>query len=91
MKEKSEAFATFKKFKALVQKQKGSNIKTIRNYRRGEYTSRESEEYCKNEGIQKQLTSGYTPQQNGVSERRNSTIIELVRTIMNEKRLPKYF
>ena len=56
-----------------------------------EYTSREFEEYCKNEGIHNQLKSGYTPQQNGVSERRNRTIDEMARTMMNEKGLPKYF
>ena len=44
-----------------------------------------------NEGIQNQLTSGYTPQQNGVFERRNRTIVEMFRTMTNEKRLPKYF
>ena len=91
LKEKSEAFATFKKFKALVAKQKGCNIKTIRSDRGGEYTSREFKEYYKNEGIQRQLTTGYTPQQNGVSERRNRTIVEMTRTMMNEKGLPKYF
>ena len=67
MKEKSEAFATFKKFKALVKKQKGCSFKTIRTDRGGEYISREFEENCKNEGIQKQLTSEYTSQENGVS------------------------
>ena len=61
LKEKSEALATFKKLKALVEKQKGCSIKTIHNDRGGEYTSREFEEYCKNEGIQKQLTTWYTP------------------------------
>ena len=91
LKQKSEAFATFKEFKALVEKQKGCSIKTIRSDRWGEYTSRELEEYCKNEGIQKQLTAGYTPQQNGVSERRNRTIVEIIWTMINEKRLPKYF
>ena len=80
MKEKSEAFATFKKFKALVEKQKGCSIKTTRSDKGDEYTSREFEEYCKNEGIQKQLTAGYTPQQNGVSERRNRTIVEMARS-----------
>ena len=80
LKEKSEAFSTFKKFKALVEKQKGCSIKTIRSDRGGEYTSREFEEYCKNEGIQKQLTTGYTPQHNVVSERRNRTIVEMART-----------
>lgn len=37
------------------------------------------------------LTVGYTPQQNGVSERRNRTIVEMARTMMNEKGLSKYF
>nr|XP_025884771.1 uncharacterized protein LOC112940700 [Solanum lycopersicum] len=46
------------KFKALVEKEKGCSIKIIRSDRGGEYTSREFEEYCKNEGIQKQLTAG---------------------------------
>ena len=91
LKKKSEAFATFKKFKALVEKQKGCSIKTIRSDRGGEYTSQKFEEYCKNEGIKKQLTAGYTPQQNGVFERRNRTIVEMFRTMTNEKRLPKYF
>ncbi|XP_069154457.1 uncharacterized protein [Solanum lycopersicum] len=72
----SEAFATFKKFKSLVEKQKGCSIKTIRSDRGG---------------IQKQLTAGYTHQQNGVYERRNRTIVEMDRTMMNEKGLPKYF
>ena len=67
LKEKSEEFATFKKFKAFVEKQRGCSIKTIRSDQGGEYTSREFEEYRKNEGIHMQLIVGYTPQQNGVS------------------------
>ena len=63
----------------------------IRSDRGGEYKSREFEEYCKNKAIQKKLTAGYTPQQNGVSKRRNRTIVEMARTMMNEKGLPKYF
>ena len=91
MKEKSEAFDTFNKFKAPIEKQKGCSIKTTHSDRGGEYTSQEFEEYCKNESIQKRLTARYTPQQNGVSERTNITIVEIARTMMNEKRLPKYF
>ena len=89
LKQKSEAFATFKKFKALVEKQKGCSIKTIRSDRGGEYTSQKFEEYCKNEGIQKHLTSGYTPQQNSVSERRNRTIVEMARIFFLTEALHK--
>ncbi|KAL8120103.1 hypothetical protein AgCh_017288 [Apium graveolens] len=45
----------------------------------GEYTSKEFEEYCKDKGIWKQLTAGYMPQQNGVAERKNRTIVEMAR------------
>ena len=89
--EKSDAFSTFMKFNALVEKQKFCRIKTICIDREGEYTRREFEEYCKNEGIHKHLTTRYTPQQNGVSERRNRTIVEMTKTMMKEKGLPKYF
>ena len=41
--------------------------------------------------MQKQLILGYTPQQNGVYERRNRIIVEMTRTMMNDKGLPKYF
>lgn len=83
LKEKSEAFITFKRFKALVEKQSGCDIKCIRSDRGGEYTSKEFEEYCKDEGIWKQLTAGYSPQQNGVAERKNRTIVEMARSMMN--------
>ena len=91
LKEKSEAFTVFKRFKALVEKQSGRNIKCIRSDRGGEYTSRQFEEYCKDEGIWKQLTAGYSPQQNGIAERKNRTIVEMARSMMNEKGLPKTF
>ncbi|KAL0329071.1 UNVERIFIED_CONTAM: Retrovirus-related Pol polyprotein from transposon TNT 1-94 [Sesamum radiatum] len=91
LKEKSEAFTIFKRFKALVEKQNDSSIKTMRSDRGDEYTSQEFEEYCKDEGIWKQLTSGYSPQQNGVAERKNKTFFEMARTIINEMGLPKTF
>ena len=58
LKEKSEAFATFNKFKALVEKKKCCSIKIIRSHRRGEYTSRESEEYCKIKVFRSNLHQG---------------------------------
>ena len=86
-----KTFAIFNKFKALFKNQNGCNIKIIHSDRGGEYTSRKFEEYCKNEGIQKKHIAGYTPQQNGVYERRNRIIVEMPRNMINEKGLPKYF
>ena len=58
LKEKSEAFAAFEKFKALVEKQKGCSIKTIRRDWEGEYTSREFEKYCKMKAFRRNLQHG---------------------------------
>nr|KYP53945.1 Retrovirus-related Pol polyprotein from transposon TNT 1-94 [Cajanus cajan] len=69
LKTKSEVFGIFKKFKALVEKQSGKQIKVLRSDRGKEYTSREFDKFCDDEGIERQLTIAYTPQQNGVLER----------------------
>ncbi|CAL9020712.1 unnamed protein product, partial [Prunus brigantina] len=91
LKEKSETLVVFKRFKALVEKQSGSTIKVMRSDRGGEYTFQEFEDYCKDEGIWKQLTASYSPEPNGIAERENRTIVEMATSMMNEKGLPKHF
>lgn len=77
LKFKSEAFEQFVKFKSLVEKQKGSNLKILRTDRGGEFSSGEFNQYCEKHGIHKELTAPYTPEQNGVAERKNRTIVEM--------------
>ncbi|KAJ9563755.1 hypothetical protein OSB04_008915 [Centaurea solstitialis] len=89
--EKSEAFAMFKIFKACVEKEAGAHITCLRTDRGGEFTSNEFAEYCKVQGIGRQLTTAYTPQQNGVAERKNRTIMNMVRSMLAEKCVPKEF
>nr|KYP60023.1 Retrovirus-related Pol polyprotein from transposon TNT 1-94 [Cajanus cajan] len=91
LKIKSEVFGIFKKFKALVEKQSGKQIKALRSDRGKEYTSREFDKFCEDEGIERQLTVAYTPQQNGVSERKNHTVMEMARLMLKEKGLPNTF
>src|SRR4051812_28897480 len=83
MRQKSEAFVIFKKFKALVEKQSGRFIKMLRSDRGKEYTSNEFHKFCEDEGVERQLTVGYTPQQNGVSERKNQTVVARSRKMIN--------
>ncbi|GJY84280.1 retrotransposon protein, putative, ty1-copia subclass, partial [Tanacetum coccineum] len=52
-------------------------------YRGGEYISQEFKDYMKACGIVQQLTPSYTPKHNGVSERRNHTLLDMVRSMMN--------
>ncbi|CAL2255657.1 unnamed protein product [Prunus armeniaca] len=69
--EKSEAFVSFKNYKARVEKETGMFIRSLRTDRGGEFTSQEFINFCTVNGIQRQLTAAYTPQQNGVAERKN--------------------
>ena len=89
LKEKSEVFKTFKKFKALVEKESGFEIVAIRSNRGGEFTSNEFEEFCEQNGIRHSLTASYTPQQNGVRERRNRTIMNMAQSMLKSKKMAK--
>ena len=91
LQEKSEAFVAFKSYKALVEKEVGNPIKVLRTDRGGEYNSHEFSNFCENHGIKRQLTAAYTPQQNGVCERKNHTIMNMVRSLLTTSGIPKSF
>lgn len=91
LKEKSEAFGCFKRFRAMVEKESNCSILKLRTDRGGEFLSTEFEAFCSSLGIQRQYTARYTPQQNGVIERKTRTIVEAARSMLNQKSLPKKF
>ena len=91
LRNKSDAFGCFKKFKAMTELQCGYKVKCLRSDRGGEFLSTEFIEYCSDLGIQRQLTMAYTPQQNGVSERRNKIVVEMAKSMLHEKNLPYMF
>ena len=91
LKEKKEVLSKFKEFKDLVERQSCCKIKCLRTDRGGEYISNEFESFCRNNGILHQFTMPYTPQQNGVSERKNRTILNMVRCMLKERKIPKEF
>ncbi|KAK8559181.1 hypothetical protein V6N12_042463 [Hibiscus sabdariffa] len=91
MRHKSEALERFKEFKNEVQNQHGKSIKTLRSDRGGEYLSQDFDELLKECGIVSQLTPPGTPQWNGVSERRNRTLLDMVRSMMSHTDLPTSF
>lgn len=90
LKEKGEAFEKFKRFKQIVEHEAGTSIKTLRTDRGGEFTSTEFREFCEKAGIQCHLTAPYTPQQNGVLERRNRTLLEMTRSILTHMSVPNH-
>ena len=82
LKQKSKSFAKFKEFKSLEGNLSDRQIKVLRLDRGGEYDLKTFHEYCKQHGIRKQFTTRYTPQQNGVVERKNQTIMNMTRSML---------
>jgi transposase InsO family protein len=91
LQDKSSAFDVFKKFKSLVEKESGCVIQCLRTDRGGEFTSTMFNDFCSEQGVKRQLTAAYTPQQNGVSERKNRTLLNMVRSMLSARSVPKRF
>jgi transposase InsO family protein len=91
MKHKSEMFEKFKEFQSEVENHRNKKIKFLRSDRGGDYLSYEFGLHLKQCGIVLQLTSPGTPQRNGVSERRNRTLLDMVRYMMSLTDLPLSF
>ncbi|GJW91054.1 retrotransposon protein, putative, ty1-copia subclass [Tanacetum coccineum] len=91
LKHKHEVFETFKVFQKEVENQLGKTIKSLRSDHGGEYMSQEFLDHLKDHGIIAHRTPPYTPQHNGVSERRNRTLLDMVRSMMSQTTLSKSF
>ena len=89
MKTKNEGFDAFQKL--VIQNEKGLNIVSIRSDHGGEFQNDYFENFYEENGIHHNFSASRTPQQNGVVERKNRSLEEGARTLLNETRLPKYF
>ena len=81
----------FKKFKDFVEKKIGKQIKMLRSDGGGEYFSSEFFDFLQKSGIRRQFSCRYTPQQNGVADRKNTHIAEVARALMAEKSMPHHY
>jgi transposase InsO family protein len=88
LKSKDEVLSKFKEFKALRENLSERKIKILKSDNGGEYTSKEFVNFCKDVGIKRELTTPYNPQQNGVAERMNRTIMEAVKIMIHDQDLP---
>ena len=82
LRSKSEIPDKFKEFEARVSNGCGERLGTLRSDNGGEYLSKEFWSYLKSRGIHHELTVPYSPQQNGVAERMNRTLLETARSMM---------
>ena len=90
MKNKDEVFNKFKEFKALIENHTEKKIKTFRSDNGEEFTSNEFKELCKESRIKRELSTPYNPQQNGVVQRKNRTIMEAAREMLHDQDLPMH-
>jgi hypothetical protein len=91
IRQKYDVFDTFKKWKALVENEIGKRLKCLRSENGGEYCSKEFDDYCSYHGIRREKTVPGTPQENGVSERMNRTIMEHARSMRLHVGFPLQF
>lgn len=88
MHQKSEAFEKFKDFKLEVERLTGREIKVLRSDNGGEYMSHEFSNFLKTNEIGRRLTCSNTPQQNGISERKNRHLAEVSGSMLHDKNVP---
>ncbi|XP_042973126.1 uncharacterized protein LOC122304931, partial [Carya illinoinensis] len=88
---KDEAHNAFTKLCKRIQNEKGYTISSIRSDRGKEFVNKNIETFCDENGFIHNFSAPRTPQQNGVVERKNRSLQEMARTMLNENNLPSYF
>jgi hypothetical protein len=88
---KDRAADAIKKFKLRAELETGRKFRGLRIDRGGEFNSENFGEFCLEQGVRRQLTVPYSPQQNGVVERFNATVVGAARSMLKAKGLPNRF
>lgn len=91
LKTKDQVFERFKEWQTEVENSMGKRIKTLRTDNGGEFTSTAFQAHLKACGIRHELTIPHTPEQNGVAERVNRTLVETTRAMLLDAKLPQRF
>lgn len=86
--QKSQVLSKFKNFVTLMKTSTGKSIQALRTDNGGEFTSHDFLEFCSSEGISREPTPPYTPQRNGVAERRNRSLLDITRCLLLDQSLP---
>jgi transposase InsO family protein len=91
LQDKSETQGTLKRFLRRAQNEFELKVKKIRSDNRSEFKNLQVEEYLEEEGIKHKFSAPYTPQQNGVVERKSRTLVDMARTMLGEFKTPERF
>ncbi|GJV82198.1 putative ribonuclease H-like domain-containing protein [Tanacetum coccineum] len=88
---KDETSGILKSFITEIENLVDKKVKIIRCDNGTEFKNRVMSEFCEKKGIKREFSVARTPQQNGVAERRNRTLIEAARTMLADSKLPTTF
>ena len=88
---KDAATTTIKHIQVAAERKTGKKVKALRTDRGGEFAAADFTAYCAQLSVRRELTAPYTPQQNGVVERRNQTVVGTARSMLKAKALPGVF
>jgi hypothetical protein len=88
---KYEASSAIKRIQATTEKECGRKLRVLRTDNGGEFTATEFTAYCADEGITRHFLTLYTPQQNGVVERRNQIVVAMAWALLKQRRMPTEF
>lgn len=88
---KDQVYECFKLYEAMVTAKFGRKIARVRSDNGGEYRNEQFEKFCEQKGIQMECTVPYSPEQNGVSERMNRTLVEKARAMLIGSGVAKTF
>nr|GEY47390.1 putative ribonuclease H-like domain-containing protein [Tanacetum cinerariifolium] len=91
LKSKDETSGILKEFITEIENLKDLKVKIIRCDNEGEFRNKEMNDFCSQKGIKREFSNARTTQQNGVTERRNRTLIEAARTMLADAKLPVTF
>ena len=87
---KSEALSTFVCWRSHAEKESGYTLKAVRSDHGSEFTSHGFVDFCSEFGIRRELANVGTPSENGVVERKNQTVVEMARTLLEHRSLPRF-
>lgn len=89
LQQKDEAFECFKNWNTYIEKDSGKQAKAIRANKGGEFTSNAFIRFCTEHGIRRELANTGSPWENVVVERKNRTVVEMARAMLEHRELPR--
>jgi transposase InsO family protein len=87
---KNQVLSKFQHLVNLLETSTGRRVQALRSDNGGEYTSADFRDYCLAKGIAREFAPPYTPQRNGIAERRNRSLLNITRCLLMDKSLPAH-